>query len=69
MAQICDLIVERGLKFEWFTPNGVRADTLDEELLRKMKQAGCKKIRVAPESGVQRVVSEIAKKNLELKWV
>jgi anaerobic magnesium-protoporphyrin IX monomethyl ester cyclase len=69
MAQICDLIVERGLKFEWFTPNGVRADTIDEELLRKMKQAGCKKIRVAPESGVQRVVSEIAKKNLELKKV
>jgi magnesium-protoporphyrin IX monomethyl ester (oxidative) cyclase len=69
MAQICDLIVERGLKFEWFTPNGVRADTLDEELLRKMKRAGCKKIRVAPESGVQRVVTEIAKKNLELKKV
>jgi magnesium-protoporphyrin IX monomethyl ester (oxidative) cyclase len=69
MAQICDLIVERSLHFEWFTPNGVRADTLDEELLRKMKKAGCKKIRVAPESGVQRVVSDIAKKNLNLKKV
>ena len=69
MAQICDLIVERGLHFEWFTPNGVRADTLDEWLLRKMRKAGCKKIRVAPESGVQRVVSDIAKKNLDLKKV
>jgi len=69
MAQICDLIVERGLRFEWFTPNGVRADTLDEELLRKMKRAGCKKIRVAPESGVQRVVTDIAKKSLDLKKV
>jgi len=69
MAQICDLIVERGLHFEWFTPNGVRADTIDEALLRKMKKAGCKKIRVAPESGVQRVVTDIAKKNLELKKV
>ncbi len=69
MAQICDLIVERKLHFDWFTPNGVRADTLDEELLRKMKRSGCKKIRVAPESGVQRVVSEIAKKNLDLKKV
>lgn len=69
MAQICDLIVERGLKFDWFTPNGVRADTLNEALLRKMKKAGCKKIRVAPESGVQRVVSDIAKKNLDLKKV
>jgi anaerobic magnesium-protoporphyrin IX monomethyl ester cyclase len=69
MEQICDLIVERGLQFEWFTPNGVRADTLDEMLLRKMKRAGCKKIRVAPESGVQRVVTDIAKKNLDLKKV
>jgi len=69
MEKICDLIVERGLRFEWFTPNGVRADTLDEKLLRKMKRSGCKKIRVAPESGVQRVVNEIIGKNLDLKSV
>ncbi len=69
MAQICDLIVERKLRFEWFTPNGIRADTLDEALLRKMKKAGCKKIRIAPESGVQRVVNEVIKKNLDLKSV
>jgi radical SAM superfamily enzyme YgiQ (UPF0313 family) len=34
-----------------------------------MKSSGCKKIRVAPESGVQRVVDEIIKKNLDLKSV
>jgi len=66
VADICDLIVERGLRIEWFTPNGVRADTLDEPLLRKMKKAGCKKIRVAPESGVQRVVNDVIGKNLDL---
>jgi len=32
MATICDLIVERDLRVEWFTPNGIRADTLDETL-------------------------------------
>jgi len=69
MATICDLIVERDLRVEWFTPNGIRADTLDETLLRKMKRSGCKKIRLAPESGVQRVVNEIIKKNLDLKAV
>lgn len=69
MEQICDLIIERGLRFEWFTPNGVRADTLDEKLLRKMKRSGCKKIRLAPESGVQRVVNELIGKNLDLKSV
>ncbi|MGA3059321.1 MAG: radical SAM protein [Candidatus Bathyarchaeia archaeon] len=69
VADICDLIVQRCLKIEWFTPNGVRADTLDEPLLRKMKRAGCKKIRVAPESGVQRIVNEVIGKNLDLKTV
>lgn len=69
MEQICDLIIERGLRFEWFTPNGIRADTLNEVLLLKMKKSGCKKIRVAPESGVQRVVNKIANKNLDLKKV
>jgi len=69
METICDLIVERRLNIEWFTPNGVRADTLDENLLKKMKASGCKKIRVAPESGVQRVVDHIIKKNLDLREV
>ena len=69
MENICDLIVKRGLSIEWFTPNGVRADTLDEKLLRKMKESGCKKIRVAPESGVQRVVDQVIKKNLDLRSV
>lgn len=69
MEKICDLIIKRGLRVEWFTPNGVRADTLDEKLLTKMKWSGCKKIRIAPESGVQRVVDQIIKKNLDLKTV
>jgi anaerobic magnesium-protoporphyrin IX monomethyl ester cyclase len=66
VEDICDLIMERGLDIDWYVPNGVRADTLDEELLRKMSVAGCREIRVAPESGVQRVVDEIIKKNLNL---
>jgi len=69
METICDLIVKRGLDIEWYTPNGVRADTLDENLLTKMRESGCKKLRIAPESGVQRVVDQIIKKNLNLKEV
>jgi len=69
MENICDLLVKRGLDIEWYTPNGVRADGLDENLLTKMKASGCKKIRLAPESGVQRVVDQIVKKNLDLKKV
>ena len=69
METICDLIMDERLEIEWYTPNGVRADTLDENLLRKMKASGCKKIRVAPESGSQHVLDNIVKKNLNLKDV
>jgi len=69
MKNICDLIVKKGIRIEWFTPNGVRADTLDEVLLKKMKAAGCKKIRVAPESGVQRIVDTVVKKKQNLQGV
>ena len=34
-----------------------------------MRASGCKKIRIAPESGVQRVVDRIIKKNQDLKEV
>ncbi len=66
MEKISDLIIEKGLDIEWYTPDGLRADTLDECLLNKMKASGCKGIRIAPESGVQRVVNQIIKKNLDL---
>lgn len=69
MEKICDLIIEKGLDFEWYTPNGVRADTLNENLLIKMKKAGCRRLYVAPESGVQQVVDKIIKKKLNLKAV
>lgn len=69
VERICDLMVERNLDVEWFLPNGVRADTLDEPLLRKMRKAGCRRIYVAPESGVQRIVNKVIKKSLDLKKV
>jgi magnesium-protoporphyrin IX monomethyl ester (oxidative) cyclase len=69
IIKICDLIKERDLDIEWYVPTGVRADTLDEELLTKMKESGCRGLRIAPESGVQRVVNQVIKKNLNLKDV
>ncbi len=59
MEEICDLIIKNNLRFEWFTPNGIRADTLDEPLLKKMKASGCRELWFAPESGSQRVVDEV----------
>jgi anaerobic magnesium-protoporphyrin IX monomethyl ester cyclase len=69
IERICDLIIEKKINIEWATPNGVRADTLDFELLKKMKKAGLKQLFIAPESGDQRVVNQVIKKNLDLRKV
>lgn len=69
IIRICDLLIERKLKIKWDTPNGVRADTLDEEVLLKMKASGCQHICVAPESGNQYVVNNIIKKRMDLNKV
>jgi radical SAM superfamily enzyme YgiQ (UPF0313 family) len=69
LETICDLLVQKKLHIEWCTPNGVRADSLDADLLAKMRAAGCKKILVAPESGVQRIVDEVIKKKQSLQKV
>src|SRR4030067_2092018 len=69
METICDMIEERGLDIEWCTPNGVRADCLDANLLSKMRRSGCKRISVAPESGAQHIVDQIIRKKQDLKKV
>lgn len=64
---ILRLVLERGLEFNWATPNGLRADRLDPELVELMKKAGFTQAKVAVESGSPRVNHKIIHKNLDLK--
>ena len=66
---ICDKIIKRDIKFQWETPNGVRADYLTLELLKKMKKIGCQSVFVGVESGDQYVLDNIIGKSLRLKNV
>ncbi len=66
---ICDEIKMRKLDITWQTPNGIRASGTDKEMLAKMKEAGCKHITVAPESGSDRVLNDIMKKHQTLDQV
>lgn len=66
---ILALIEKEKLHFEWDTPNGVRADTLSRELLMKIKKSNVRNLRVAIESGVQDVLNNIVKKELDLDRV
>jgi anaerobic magnesium-protoporphyrin IX monomethyl ester cyclase len=64
--EILDGIIERKLAIRWDTPNGVRADSLDLPLLKKIKKSGCKQLTLAIESGNQNVLSNVIKKNTSL---
>jgi anaerobic magnesium-protoporphyrin IX monomethyl ester cyclase len=66
---ICDGIIERKIKISWETPNGVRADCLNMELLKKMKRSGASSIFVGVESGDQNVLDKVICKSLDLKRV
>jgi len=62
---ICDEIIRRKLKIIWEGPT--RVDCVDEALLRKMKKAGCRRLRYGVESGDKRILKLMRKgTNLEL---
>ena len=64
---IIDQIIKKKININWDTPNGVRADTLNENLLGKMKESGCQELVVATESGDQETLDNIVKKSLKLE--
>ena len=59
--EICDQILQRGLKIKMAFPNGVRGDIFDDELLDKMRAAGTYHISFAPETGSPRMQKFIQK--------
>jgi len=63
---ICDRIVEEKLNIGIAFPNGLRVDQMDEELVDKLKKAGCYRIIYAIESGSPKIQKEM-KKNLNLQ--
>lgn len=63
VMDVCNLIIERGLKIRMMFPNGLRSDILTEELLSKMKEAGTCYISIAIESASKRI-QKLIQKNL-----
>jgi magnesium-protoporphyrin IX monomethyl ester (oxidative) cyclase len=66
---ICDGIIDRKIKIGWETPNGVRADCLNRELLQKMKKSGCRSLFFGVESGDQQILDNVICKRLDLNRV
>ncbi len=59
--RMCELMIERDLDMPWVCPNGVRADTLDRELLDSMHRAGCHALSFGIESGNQHILDRCNK--------
>lgn len=59
VLRLCDLIVQNGLRIRW-TCNS-RVDTIDREMMVRMKQAGCWLIAFGIESGSQTVLDNVKK--------
>jgi radical SAM superfamily enzyme YgiQ (UPF0313 family) len=53
--------MDAGLEMSWSTPNGVRLDTLDDELLDLMKKSGLYMVSLGIESGSDRVLKLMRK--------
>lgn len=59
MIKICNLILEKKIKIKWFCQ--VRVNHLDEELMKKMKQAGCHTLFIGVESGDKEMIKRMKK--------
>jgi len=72
LFELCDLIAPFGIS--WCMPNGTRVDYhtrtgRQEEMFRKMAQAGCYQVTFGCESGVQRILNDTINKNITLEQI
>jgi radical SAM superfamily enzyme YgiQ (UPF0313 family) len=61
VLDFCRALKANNLNISWTCPNGVRLDTLDEELLLTMKDAGLYSLSVGIESGSDKILRDIKK--------
>ncbi len=59
VIELCQSFLHENVKFKWICMS--RADCLDDELLKLMKDAGCQAIVIGVESGSQRILDFIRK--------
>lgn len=59
--RICNLIIKNNIKISWACPNGIRADKVDEELIKLMKNSGCYYFAFGIESANPEILRKIKK--------
>ncbi|MFD3158851.1 B12-binding domain-containing radical SAM protein (plasmid) [Haloimpatiens sp. FM7330] len=66
VMEFCDLLLKNKINIKWRC--SARIDTLDEEMIKKMKESGCESIYLGIETGSERM-QKIINKNLNLSDV
>lgn len=66
--KFCEALLKEKIDIIWSCPNGVRLNSLDLDLLKLMKKAGCYSLAVGIESGSQKILEDMGK-NLKLSMV
>ncbi|MCB4790411.1 MAG: B12-binding domain-containing radical SAM protein [Elusimicrobia bacterium] len=61
ILNICRLLINNNIKISWVCSNGIRADTLDEELVALMKASGCYFVGIGIESANRNILNNIKK--------
>lgn len=64
---LCDEMVKRHLNINWYVE--ARVDQVSEELLSKMKEAGCFRIHYGAETGSPQMLRKIGKPGVEMEVV
>ncbi|MBB2485169.1 radical SAM protein [Mitsuaria sp. WAJ17] len=64
-AELCDRMVAEGIRLAWWCET--RLDRLDQELLTKMAEAGCRGIEIGVESGDPQSQAANTRKKLDLQ--
>lgn len=59
VLELCDLLARKNIDLSWAA--SARVDTIDLEMLRAMKRAGCWRILLGIESGSQRILDRVRK--------
>lgn len=67
VEDMCDFLIGKQYNFKWCCQT--RADSLDPEILDKMKKAGCQLIHIGVESGIQKFLDLSGKHTTEEKLI
>ncbi|NCD34121.1 MAG: radical SAM protein [Spartobacteria bacterium] len=59
LREVCELILQQNIRMKWSCNS--RVDWADLELMKLMKEAGCRMVLIGPESGSQTILDNVRK--------